>query len=280
MTIEHARAHAHPKPWGVSDLRPWSDARHDGEAIGEIWYERPGQAAADSSLLLKLLFTSQPLSIQVHPDDAYAQSIGLPNGKTEAWYVLSAAPEAQVALGLKQRDDSASNCVTRSATARSRTWSYGGRCRRATSSSCPPGRSTRLAPGSSSQSFNSAAIRRFACSITAGSASFISKTRWRSRTPGRPGSGCSRAGSATNGPCSFPVRISCSKRFDLPPHSAWCLGADRETWLLVLGGGAQHRIVRRRHRRRRFHAVGSRRHRHRLERPGRPAGLHRHRPGA
>ena len=33
----------------------------------------------------------------------YAQSMGLPNGKTEAWYVLSAAPGAKIALGLKQR---------------------------------------------------------------------------------------------------------------------------------------------------------------------------------
>jgi mannose-6-phosphate isomerase len=103
LAIEHARAHAVPKPWGIVDLRPWSNARHDGCAIGEIWYERPGREAANSSLLLKLLFTSQPLSIQVHPDDAYARSIGLQNGKTEAWYVLSAAPEAKVALGLKRR---------------------------------------------------------------------------------------------------------------------------------------------------------------------------------
>jgi mannose-6-phosphate isomerase len=50
-----------------------------------------------------MLFTNQPLSIQVHPDDAFAHSVGLPNGKTEAWYVLSAAPEAKVALGLNQR---------------------------------------------------------------------------------------------------------------------------------------------------------------------------------
>src|SRR5581483_4491665 len=42
-------------------------------------------------------------SIQVHPDDAYARSIGLRNGKTEAWYVLSATPGAKVALGLKRR---------------------------------------------------------------------------------------------------------------------------------------------------------------------------------
>jgi hypothetical protein len=104
MAIEHARARALPKPWGVLDRRPWSDASHDGGAIGEIWYERPDNAVADPSLLLKLLFTGQPLSIQVHPGDAFAHSIGLPNGKTEAWYVLSAAPEAKgVALGLKRR---------------------------------------------------------------------------------------------------------------------------------------------------------------------------------
>ena len=103
MTIEHARACAVPKTWGVEDLRPWSNAHHDDGAIGEIWFERSGKAATDPSLLLKLLFTSQPLSIQVHPNDAFAHSMGLPNGKTEAWYVLSAAPEAKVALGLHRR---------------------------------------------------------------------------------------------------------------------------------------------------------------------------------
>jgi len=103
MTIEHALAHTLRKPWGVIDPRPWSCTGRDGDAIGEVWYERPGSVAVAPSLLLKLLFTEQPLSIQVHPDDAYAQSIGQPNGKTEAWYVLSAAPEAKVALGLKRR---------------------------------------------------------------------------------------------------------------------------------------------------------------------------------
>jgi len=103
MAIEHARARALPKPWGVEDLRPWSTSRRDGDAIGEIWYERTDNGAVDPSLLLKLLFTSQPLSIQVHPDDAFAHAMGLPNGKTEAWYVLSAAPKAKVALGLSRR---------------------------------------------------------------------------------------------------------------------------------------------------------------------------------
>ena len=100
MTIEQARVRALPKPWGMLDLRPWSSARSDDGAIGEIWYERPSRVATEPSLLLKILFTNQPLSIQVHPDDAFAQSIGLPNGKTEAWYILAAAPEAKVALGL------------------------------------------------------------------------------------------------------------------------------------------------------------------------------------
>lgn len=104
MAIDLARAQALPKPWGVADVRPWSRADHDGNhLVGEIWYERPGSAAPDPSLLLKLLFTSQPLSIQVHPDDAYAQSMGLASGKTEAWYILSAAPGAKIALGLKKR---------------------------------------------------------------------------------------------------------------------------------------------------------------------------------
>ena len=103
MTIERARPHTVSKTWGVADPRPWSDARQDDGPIGEIWYERPGDATPNSSLLLKLLFTSQPLSIQVHPDDASAHAMGLPNGKTEAWYVLSATPDAKVALGLKQR---------------------------------------------------------------------------------------------------------------------------------------------------------------------------------
>ena len=103
MTVERARAVTLQKPWGVSDVLPWSSAKTDGGAIGEIWFERSSKSAEDSSLLLKLLFTSQPLSIQVHPNDSYANSIGLPNGKTEAWYVLNAVPGAKIALGVKEK---------------------------------------------------------------------------------------------------------------------------------------------------------------------------------
>jgi mannose-6-phosphate isomerase len=54
-------------------------------------------------LLLKLLFTSAPLSIQVHPDDTFARAMGMPNGKSEAWYIISAEPEAQIGVGLNRR---------------------------------------------------------------------------------------------------------------------------------------------------------------------------------
>ena len=63
----------------------------------------PSQPHLIRALLLKLLFANEPLSIQVHPDDAFARSIGLPHGKTEAWYILSAKPGAKVAVGLKRR---------------------------------------------------------------------------------------------------------------------------------------------------------------------------------
>ena len=63
-----------------------------------------GDAAVDSHrfpLLLKFLFPHEKLSVQVHPDDASAQAAGLPNGKTECWYVAHARPGAQIGLGLK-----------------------------------------------------------------------------------------------------------------------------------------------------------------------------------
>ena len=102
MAIEHASVQAVRKPWGVADLNPWSRIDGSEGAIGELWFQRVDKNAPSSALLLKLLFTSEPLSIQVHPDDEFARSIGLPNGKTEAWYVLAATPDARVAVGLKR----------------------------------------------------------------------------------------------------------------------------------------------------------------------------------
>jgi mannose-6-phosphate isomerase len=103
MPIERASVRVVHKPWGQSDLKPWSliNGRHD--AVGELWFERADKDAPVPALLLKLLFTSAPLSIQVHPDDGFARAIGMPHGKSEAWYIVSAVPGATVGAGLKKR---------------------------------------------------------------------------------------------------------------------------------------------------------------------------------
>ncbi|KPF78546.1 hypothetical protein IP88_03375 [alpha proteobacterium AAP81b] len=84
------------KPWGVPSLPPALAGHAAGERTGEIWFE--GDAAAP--LLVKWLFTSERLSVQVHPDDAGARAIGLPHGKDEAWYVVAAAPGATIGIGI------------------------------------------------------------------------------------------------------------------------------------------------------------------------------------
>jgi len=101
MAAEQARVRLIPKPWGRTDLRPWNVHRDARTAIGEVWFERTDTQAPCPALLLKLIFTSAPLSIQVHPDDEFARSIGLAHGKCEAWYVLAAIAGARIALGLK-----------------------------------------------------------------------------------------------------------------------------------------------------------------------------------
>jgi len=103
MSIEHASVQAMRKPWGVSDLQPWSSVDGTGDAVGELWFERADSHAPTPALLLKLLFTSAPLSIQVHPDDTFARAMGMPNGKSEAWYIISAEAGAQIGVGLNRR---------------------------------------------------------------------------------------------------------------------------------------------------------------------------------
>ncbi len=86
----------HEKVWGSPLTRPWLE-NPEGRKIGEIWFSAP----AAMPVLAKLLFTTERLSVQVHPGDAYAQSRGEPRGKTEMWHVLRAEPDATIALGLR-----------------------------------------------------------------------------------------------------------------------------------------------------------------------------------
>ena len=88
------------KPWGRMKLWPgFDDVAPGGAPVGEIWFQTAG--GGDPDLLIKYLFTSEKLSIQVHPDDAQAQARGYPRGKDEAWVILAADPTATIAVGTK-----------------------------------------------------------------------------------------------------------------------------------------------------------------------------------
>lgn len=84
------------KLWGVTDLRPWFAKQP--EKTGEVWFvhDRP------LPLLVKFLFTSERLSVQVHPDDDYARLHENSNGKTEMWRVLRAEPGAAIGIGFHE----------------------------------------------------------------------------------------------------------------------------------------------------------------------------------
>jgi len=84
------------KVWGSTRLAPWYSS--DGRHIGEVWFT--GTPALP--LLVKLIFTEENLSVQVHPDDAFAARHEHSRGKTEMWHILRAAPGAKVALGFRE----------------------------------------------------------------------------------------------------------------------------------------------------------------------------------
>jgi mannose-6-phosphate isomerase len=81
----------HAKLWGSTEPGPWFPAT--GGKLGEVWF----QAEPPLPILIKFLFTSESLSVQVHPPDRP----GVP-GKTEMWHVLRAAPGATLGLGFRE----------------------------------------------------------------------------------------------------------------------------------------------------------------------------------
>src|SRR3569832_799528 len=88
-------------PWGRERLWPgFPDPAPGGEKVGEGWFQTP--LPGEPELLIKFLFTSEKLSVQVHPDDDTARKAGYPRGKDEAWVILAAEPHATIALGTKQ----------------------------------------------------------------------------------------------------------------------------------------------------------------------------------
>lgn len=85
-----------------------------GTTLGELSRQRGrdllGLDHPDPSfpLLLKFLDAAQTLSVQVHPNDEQAARLDPPDrGKTEAWVVLEAEPEAVIYAGLQRGADRA-----------------------------------------------------------------------------------------------------------------------------------------------------------------------------
>jgi mannose-6-phosphate isomerase len=102
MTATKLITRAVEKPWGQTSLpEPFNHLTQGGKRIGEVWFEMPDDSQPE--LLVKYLFTSERLSIQVHPDDRAAQAAGHKRGKDEAWVVLDAEPTSTVALGTTRK---------------------------------------------------------------------------------------------------------------------------------------------------------------------------------
>lgn len=90
------------KPWGRNDI-PRDFGDFGDRRIGEIWFSNP--AGRDAPIMVKLLFTSERLSIQVHPGDAAAQAVGYPRGKEECWLILDAQSGAELGVGLNRQSN-------------------------------------------------------------------------------------------------------------------------------------------------------------------------------
>lgn len=90
------------KPWGRTSLPyPFNDGTN--ARIGEIWFEPPAELDA---LLVKYIFTSEALSVQVHPSDIQTEAAGLGRqGKEECWLILDADPGARLGIGLTSAAD-------------------------------------------------------------------------------------------------------------------------------------------------------------------------------
>jgi mannose-6-phosphate isomerase len=78
----------------------------EGKSLADAWNEhkelfnKKADEQGEYPLLVKILDAADDLSVQVHPNDQFAREVeGVPYGKTECWYVLSAEEGAELVLG-------------------------------------------------------------------------------------------------------------------------------------------------------------------------------------
>ena len=98
--------------WAIHEDNPVRGGVFAGHTLAELAVEYPNDilgtdVAAQGSkrfpLLIKLLDCASWLSLQVHPNDEQARRLEGPQfmGKTEAWHILNAQPDAQLIAGIK-----------------------------------------------------------------------------------------------------------------------------------------------------------------------------------
>ena len=95
--------------WDIASHRNGTSIVMDGADAGKSLSQLYGEKRTDLfgtsmnddrfPLLLKLINTTQALSVQVHPGDDYALAHENDLGKTEAWYVMKATPDAYLIIG-------------------------------------------------------------------------------------------------------------------------------------------------------------------------------------
>ena len=82
--------------------RPLTDVLADHPEILGTHVLQTTDGKPELPILIKLIDAKQDLSVQVHPDDEYAEKVEGQWGKTEMWYVLSAHPGSELVYGFKE----------------------------------------------------------------------------------------------------------------------------------------------------------------------------------
>ncbi len=86
-----------------------ADGTYEGMTLSQLWDSHPELFGAEPGsrfpLLIKVIDAKDDLSIQVHPDDAYAAEHENGSlGKTECWYILDCKEDAQIVIGHHAKD--------------------------------------------------------------------------------------------------------------------------------------------------------------------------------
>jgi len=94
---------AHPNGTNIIE-----NGKHKGKTLEAVWDEDKSlfgvSGDAKFPLLTKILDANDKLSVQVHPDDTYAQKYEGEYGKTECWYILDAKEDAEIIYGVHAKD--------------------------------------------------------------------------------------------------------------------------------------------------------------------------------